>query len=253
MKAKERLQFISNEIETHGRCSVAELSVSCQVTEETIRRDLDRLESQGFITRTHGGAVWNTEPQKEGIHFYRRQAMNVGAKRKIAQQTGEILSELRTVMADSSSTVLMALKTLPETSALTVVTNSSEIFHEIQTANFQLISTGGVFNSRSQSFQGEICKETISRFYCDAALISCKGIDLEQGVLDSYESEADIKRAMLRRSDRVILLADHTKFGKKAFLKLIDLQQLDCIITDVRPREEWITFCRENGIRLIYP
>ncbi len=253
MKAKERIDFIRNAIEADGQAKVTELSRECGVTEETLRRDLDKLERQGYITRTHGGAVWNSESQREGIHFFSRQAKNASAKRKIGLKAVDYAGPYRTIMADSSSTVLETLKMLSDRQDLTIVTNSAEALHELRAADFQLISTGGTYNKKSLSFQGELAKDNLRHFNCEAAFISCKGIDMSQGIFDSYESEADIKRVMINQVRDVILLADHTKFGQSAFLKLTELERIDCIITDQKPNEEWITFCAECNILLLFP
>jgi DeoR/GlpR family transcriptional regulator of sugar metabolism len=102
------------------------------------------------------------------------------------------------------------------------------------------------------SFQGAITKKTLMQYNVRLAVISCKGLDASKGVLDSYESEAEIKKLMIMQSEKTALLVDHNKFDRKAFLKVADLSEIDYIVTDEKPSDEWISLCEEKGIQLIY-
>lgn len=252
MSSRERLMVIRQNVQNMKKVTVAELSRQCAVTEETIRRDLDKLEAEGVVTRIHGGAIWNADVQKEGIHFYKRLTKQLKEKQDIARKTAALLEDKHTIIADSSTTVVEALKLIPDSSDVTVVTNSTEVFREFQQSSFNIISTGGEFNKKSLSLQGQLAKSNILKYNVSLALISCKSLNLEKGVQDSNESEAEIKKIMLEQAKEVALLADHTKFDQTAFVSLIDLKSVHYIITDRRPGDAWITYCHENGIQLIY-
>ncbi|HJA11953.1 MAG TPA: DeoR/GlpR family DNA-binding transcription regulator [Candidatus Mediterraneibacter merdipullorum] len=251
MAGKERLMVIRQTVQTEKKVTVSDLSRICRVTEETIRRDLDKLEADGIVTRIHGGAIWNEGAQKEGIHFYRRLGRHLREKQEIARKTAKLLEGKTTVIADSSTTVVEALKIIPESQEITIVTNSTEVFREFQQSSFNIISTGGEFNRKSLSLQGQLAKSNIEKYNVDLALISCKGLSIEKGVLDSNESEAEMKKAMLAQAQEVALLADYSKFGQSAFVHLIDLDRVNYLITDRMPDEEWVRYCREHGIQLI--
>nr|WP_294491344.1 DeoR/GlpR family DNA-binding transcription regulator [uncultured Mediterraneibacter sp.] len=252
MAGKERLMLIRQTVQTAKKMSVGELSRMCRVTEETIRRDLDKLEAEGTVTRVHGGAIWNEGAQKEGIHFYRRLNRHLREKQEIARKTAELLEGKSTVIADSSTTVAEALKIIPDTQEITIVTNSTEVFRELQQSSFNIISTGGEFNKKALSLQGQLAKTNIGKYNVDLALISCKGLSIEKGVLDSNESEAEIKKAMLLQAQEVALLADYSKFNQSAFVQLIELEKVNYLITDRKPDDEWVEYCREKSIQLIY-
>lgn len=252
MAGKERLMVIRQTVQTAKKVSVNELSKICRVTEETIRRDLDKLEADGVVTRVHGGAIWNEGAQKEGIHFYRRLSKHLREKQEIARKASALLEGKNTIIADSSTTVAEALKLLPQSQDITIVTNSTEVFREFQQSAFNIISTGGEFNKKSLSLQGQLAKSNISNYNVRLALISCKGLSMEKGALDSNESEAEIKKAMLEQAEEVALLADHSKFDQSAFVTLIDLNKVNYIITDQKPSDEWVDYCTEQGINLIY-
>lgn len=252
MAGRERLMVIRQTVQTRKKVSVSELSNLCRVTEETIRRDLDKLEADGIVTRIHGGAIWNEGAQKEGIHFYRRLSKHLREKQEIARKVSALLEGKSTILADSSTTVAEALKLLPQSPDITIVTNSTEVFREFQQSEFNIISTGGEFNKKSLSLQGQLAKTNISKYNVSLALISCKGLSIEKGVLDSNESEAEIKKAMLAQAEEVALLADHSKFDQSAFVTLIDLKDINYLVTDMKPSDEWINYCREQEITLIY-
>ena len=252
MSSKERLMAIRQNIQSMKKVSVAELSRRCSVTEETIRRDLDKLEAEGVVTRIHGGAIWNTDVQKEGIHFYNRLTKHLREKQDIARKAAMLVEGKHTIIADSSTTVAETLKVIPDSSDGTIVTNSTEVFREFQQSSFNIISTGGEFNKKSLSLQGQLAKNNIGKYNVSLALISCKSLNIEKGVLDSNESEAEIKKCMLEQAEEVALLVDHSKFDQSAFVCLIDLKSVNYIITDRRPSDTWIEYCQENGIQLIY-
>ena len=229
MAGKERLMAIRQTIQTQKKASVGELSKICRVTEETIRRDLDKLEADGVVTRVHGGAIWNEGIQKEGVHFYRRMSKHLKEKQEIARKTAKLF-EGKTTMIRLILGLIRPEKQSP----------------------LNIISTGGEYNKKSLSLQGQLAKTNILKYNVSLALISCKGLSIEKGVLDSNESEAEVKKAMLSQAEEVALLVDFSKFDQSAFVNLIDLQKVNYIITDRSPSEKWIEYCSEQGIELIY-
>lgn len=252
MAAKDRIMVIRQKVQAEKKISVVDLSRICNVTEETIRRDLDKLETEGVVTRVHGGAIWNEGAQKEGVHFYRRMSKHLKEKQEIARKATGLFEGKNTIVADSSTTVVEALKLLPNSTDITVVTNSTEIFREFQQSAINFISTGGEYNKKSCSLQGQLAKTNITKYNVSLALISCKGVSIEKGVQDTNESEAEIKKAMLAQADEVALLVDSSKFDQSAFVSLIGLDKVNYIITDSRPSEDWVTYCEDHEIQLIY-
>lgn len=252
MTGKERLERIRQQVEVEKKVTVANLSSIYKVTEETIRRDLEKLEAQGFLTRTFGGAVVNQTVHTENVYFRDRAAIHIDEKRKIAASFYHILQDKMSIVTDSSTTVMEAVKLLKGKEQRTILSVSTEIFSELLNSDNKIISTGGVFNRSTLSLQGRVAKETIGSYRVDIALLSCKGLDIEHGAMDTNESESEVKKCMVRQAEEVALLVDHTKFGKTAFAHLIDLKDVDYLVTDEKPGDEWIRFCEENDIRLIY-
>ena len=124
--------------------------------------------------------------------------------------------------------------------------------HVLAQSEIKVVSTGGELNKNTLSLQGRITKEIISRYHVDIMVMSCKGLDINSGALDSNEAEAEIKKTMIRQATEVVLLVDHSKFDRKAFVQLADFSHIYYIITDKSPGAEWIAFCKDNNIQLVW-
>lgn len=248
----ERLEIIKQTALTEKKLYVSKLSEKFEVTEETIRRDLEKLEQQGIVTRSYGGAILNAEKTNEDIPFYKRSKTNIEDKKYIASKAIQFIKEDSTIVADCSSTVLEVLRSIRNRSDVTVITNSVEVLSELNQSELNIISTGGGIKQRSLSLQGPITQSTIRKYSVDLALVSCKGLDIKKGILDSNEAEAEIKRTMIEQASKVIMLVDHDKYDKTSFVKLFDYEDIDYIITDQKPREEWLKLLHSYNIDIIY-
>lgn len=252
MAQKDRLDSIRTMVKTEKRVIVSELSKQFEVTEETIRRDLEKLEKEGLVARTYGGAVLNVGDAVIRVNYDRRAQTNVEEKRSIARMAADLIPRNGAAIgADSSSTVMETIRLISGREDLLLMTYSANVLRELADTKIKIMSTGGFLNKKSYSFQGVIARNTIQGYNMDVALVSCKGLQLGSGAFDSDEDEAEIKRLMVERSQKVYLLADHTKFGKVAFTKLFGLDQIDAIITDREPPAEWLEWFAANNVQLI--
>lgn len=240
MSQKGRLESIKNIIHREKKVIVTELSKQFDVTEETIRRDLDKLEEEGLVTRTYGGAVLNIDKLTEGIQYYKRATINVEAKKRIAKNVVKQIGDSLTIGLDSSTTAFEVACLLREREDITIITNSVPIMNELSQSKVNILSIGGMLNKNSLSLQGYVAKEALKNYNIDIAIISCKGISLEQGASDTDEMEADIKKEMLAHANSVILMADDSKFDKVAFVKIANLNVFSLIVTNRKPRQDWI-------------
>ena len=252
MVVKDRLNKIRQIALNEKMISVSGLSSIFQVTEETIRRDLEKLESIGFITRTYGGAILNARSQLDGIHFFKRAKDHLKEKQRIAINALSLLEDKTTIAVDSGTTTIETIKLLRDRTDLTILTNSTEIFHELELSNINVVSTGGDFNKNSLSLQGQLTESIIKQFHVDIMIMSCKGLDIEDGVLDSNGKEAEIKKVFLEQASEVVLLVDSSKFDQKAFVKLTEWANINYIVTEREPSGKWKAFCEDNEIVLIY-
>lgn len=254
MNSSVRLNEVERFIQINNEVSVSEISEKWGITEETVRRDLDKLAHKGIIERVHGGAIWvkDSDINKSEIDYYKRQVMNIKEKRKIALISKDLIKSKRTIFCDSSSTCIETLKLLKDETEIVVVTNSCEIFKEINVYKPNLISTGGIFNQNSLSYQGNVAKDTIKKYNAELAIIGSRGLDINAGATDSYDNEFEIKKEMIDRAKEVALLVDNSKFDRIAFIKLTDLEDIDYIITDKKPSSRWVDFCNKNHIKLLF-
>lgn len=254
MLAIERRNDILERLQVEKKVIVSELGKIYQVSEETIRRDLEKLENDGLVVKSYGGAVLN-EHSIFDLPFNIRKNQNVLAKQKAAELVAEMVRDGEAVMMDASSTDVYIAKALKETKEkLTVITNSVEIIVELfAVPEWKVISTGGVSREKSFALLGPQTDRIIQSYYVDKAIISCKGLSLTGGITDSDEQDANSKRLMFQAAKERILVADSTKFGETAFTKVADWIDVTKVVTDKKPGTEWLQLFEENRIECIYP
>jgi len=252
MLPKERLQIISEMVIEENTVYVAELSKKLNVSEETIRRDLEKLEAQEVVIRSYGGAVLNPEKLINNKPLCSMRKTNIENEKYIARKAVDFIEEGSTIVANYGSITFEVLKYIKNRKGITVVTNSIAVLQELSQSSLNIISTGGNVNPESLSFEGSVTQDTIKKYNVDIALIDCQGIDINKGILDSNEAEVEIKRTMIKQANKVIVLAEQTKFDKTSLVKLFNYEDIDIIITDKEPREEWISLLHSHDIKSIY-
>lgn len=247
MLVQERYDKIVQLVNERGSIRVTELSELCQVTEETIRRDLDRLEQAGRLRRSHGGAV-SVKDQQPEIPYFEREITHADEKRRIAEEAVKMIQPKDRILLDASSTAWYMAASMPDI-PLTVLTNSIKVAMELSSKEkIEVISTGGILASRSLSYVGPLAERSLDAYHVDKAFFSCKGVHLERGISESNELQARIKHKMVGMADQVILLADSSKFGVQAFTHVADMSDVDIIITDGRVSPELLLQLKEKHI-----
>lgn len=253
MAQKERLETIRRDIQLNKRVSVSVLSRELKVTEETIRRDLEKLEQEGILTRTHGGAVRNTGRVMENSDYMLRKREHHQEKAVIGALAASVVPDRATVGADASTTVMEAVRLLRDRPELTILTNSTQIICELAQSPMKILSTGGMVNPATVSLQGKATRKALADYYVDIALISCKALDLSGGIFDANEEEGEIKKLLVEHGQKIALLADYSKFDRVAFTRVLDFKNLDVLVTDREPSEAWRELCAEKDVELLYP
>ena len=217
MLAIERRNEILMKLQAERRVVVSELSQLYDVSEETIRRDLEKLVNEGVAIKSYGGAVINENANLE-VPFNIRKNYNVIGKQKIAEQIAAMVKDGESLMLDASSTAVYIAKALKEKKNLTVITNSIEIIVELMDMpEWKVLSTGGLSREGSFALVGPQTDKMLKSYHVDKAVISCKGFDLESGITDSDELHANNKITMLGAAGKKILAVDKSKFDKTAF------------------------------------
>lgn len=255
MLALERQHKIIELIQKEKTVKVVDLSRQFDVTEETIRRDLDKLAKQGIVQKTYGGAlliVKDDEKEIEELSFDYRMKENITSKEKIGRAIAKLLDNHDTIALDSSTTCLEVAKQLPQDKTLTFITNGVSAMTILsQYKGVTTICTGGTLRPTSLSLIGPTAKSNILNYYADKAVISCKGIDLLRGVMESNELEKEIKQSLIAVAKEVILAVDRAKINKRTIHKLMDLKEVNYIVTDQRLPQEWEAICEANQIKII--
>ena len=253
MLAIERRNEILEKLQTERRVVVSELSQLYDVSEETIRRDLEKLVVDGYAIKSYGGAVIN-ENSNIDLPFNVRKNRNVIGKQKMAELIASRVKDGESMILDASSTAVYIAKALKEKNNLTVITNSIEIVMELLDApGVTVISTGGVSREGSFALVGPQTDRMLKSYHVDKAVISCKGFDLDNGFMDSDELHANNKRTMLKAARERILAADVSKFEKSAFTTVGTLSDITTVVTDEQPGEEWLKKFGEYNVECIYP
>lgn len=252
MLAIERRNMILARLQSEGKVIVADLSREFDVTEETIRRDLEKLDNEGLAKKTYGGAVLNQNLNTD-VPFNVRKRSNVELKQRIAEKIAALIQDGDFLMLDASTTAIHVAKSIKNRKNITLITNSVEILLELSDKEgWNVLSTGGVLKQGSLSLVGSSAERMIRGYHVDLAVCSSKGIDLSMGVTESNEKDSEIKRAIFTSANHKVLAIDSTKFDRISFVRVYDLNDIDTIVTDAAPSERWIDYCRQNNIELIY-
>lgn len=247
----ERRQKIMDILQKNKKVYVAKLAQEFGITEETVRRDLEKLENQNLLQRSYGGAVL-MEKANEDLSFEQRSITHVAEKRKIIEKAHQLIEKGDTIFMDSSSTALMLRPYLENKENITIITNSIRLLYDAAlNTNLHIISTGGKLKENSFALIGPTALDTIDKFTVDVAIISCKALNKQHGFMESTEEEAMIKKNMLKHAKKTILLADHHKFDKIAFTRIGYLEEINTLITDQQPNQEWCNLLQEKNIQLI--
>ena len=252
MLAVERRNQIEELIQKNKSVLVLDLAKKFDVTTETIRGDLEKLEKQGVLIRTYGGATL-VEGSEADIPVYDREVINYDGKQRIGKRAADLIKDGETVFLDASTSSLHIARNIKDKKSLTVITNSERIVSELAACeNIKVMSTGGLLTTRNMSYIGRIVERTIrENYFANKVFFSCRGATLSRGLTESNEAEAEIKKAMIDCSESVIFLCDHTKIGKIGVPVISDFKHLDTVITDIKMTDEWSMCLAKNDINLI--
>lgn len=251
MLVAERHQKIVGMVNERKSIRVTELSEIFLVTEETIRRDLEKLEKENKLMRSHGGAISINQPDSLEVPYFEREVMNVKEKKEIAGEAANQVVEGDKVILDASSTAWYMAKMLPDI-PMTVLTNSIRVAMELSTKKqITVISTGGTLLSKSLSFVGPLAEASLETYHVTKAFISCKGFHLEKGLSESNEQQARIKKKMIERADTIYMMIDNSKFGIQAFSHISSLDVIDHIITDSKVDNQIVQQLDDKSLHLI--
>ena len=252
MLAVERRSRIEQTILKNKTVLVPELAKEFDVTTETIRSDLEKLEKQGVLVRTYGGATL-VESREADMGIHERETVNFEGKQSIGMRAAELIKDGETVFLDASTSSLHLARNIKNKKSVTVITNAEKIVMELADCpDIKVICTGGMLHAKNMSYIGRVVEDTIrSTYFANKVFFSCRGVTLSRELMESTEAEAEIKKAMIECSESAIFLCDRKKLGRLGVPVISGLDKIDFFITDIKLDEEWNKALENFDVRLI--
>lgn len=237
--------------------TVADLAERFDVSTDTIRRDLDQLDADGLVLRTHGGAVSLTSVPRVDSGLDLRLRFQAEAKERIGIAAAALVEDDSVIMINAGTTTLALARHLDDRHGLTVATNSLRIPAEISPKSFRgLYVFGGAVHPSDQKTIGPVAFQTAGGgndldVQCDLALLGVGAVSVESGYSTSNLEEAAMMNEMMVRASRVAILADSSKFGRRLFAQVAELGRADYFITDAAPPQELAAAFAAQGVDVI--
>lgn len=240
--AEQRRALILDEVRRRGGVRVNELTRRLKVSDMTVRRDLDALARQGVVEKVHGGAVPVVEPSSHEPGFEAKSGLELGAKEAIAQAAATLVPPGSAIALAGGTTTFALAHHLLDVPDLTVVTNSVRVADVFQSgqrrpganhaeANATVVITGGV-RTPSETLVGPVADRAIQSLHFDLLFLGVHGISVEAGLSTPNLAEAETNRQFVRSARRVVVIADHTKWGTVGLSSFASLEDVDTLVTD---------------------
>lgn len=251
--AEKRHNYILDKLKSSGRVTVSEVSQVFEVTEVTVRRDLSWLQKQNLVKKTYGGAVLPNLPEINiSVRF--RHTQNQQAKRIIGELASRLINDGDVIYLEAGSTCYEIVPHLAKYNDLTVIVNSLHLMSRLhEQVKHKIIITGGMYRHERMDMLGPAAEATISQLGGFKAFTSADDISIESGISGADVATVTFTRMVLRQAAKVVFVGDRSKFDNPALYKIADVDELDFMVTDTAPSQDWHRVCREKGIRLIYP
>ncbi|RXZ83540.1 DeoR/GlpR transcriptional regulator [Paenibacillaceae bacterium] len=254
MLAHERHNAILHLLHGNQSVRVTELIDKFNVSFETIRRDLDYLEKEGFLKRVHGGATLPASDYRKELPFSVRELKRTKEKSELSQTAARLVTEGQSLFLDISTTNTEFAKVLMQQfERLTIITNSFPISALLMNKpGFTIIFIGGVVRNSEQCVVGDIAEEFVSRFHADLFFMSISGLSLADGLTDYGMGEIQLKKKMMSCAKEIVVLADSSKFGAVSLSRVCGFDEINRIVTDSNIDQQLVRTYSEHGIEVIY-
>lgn len=231
---KERRAKILQELTLVPKVFVSDLSKKFEVSEVTIRKDLNELKKRNLLTRTRGAAMRLPETNwGNDITIKDKQLYNYKEKRVIGKLAASLIKDDETILLDSGTTTFEIAKNLHSFQRLTIITNAINIALELLKYNrFSVILLGGHLRETSQSTVGPIAASTLKLFYCDKLFLGVDSFNIDKGVSTPNIEEANINQTMMSMTKETIAVFDSSKFNKRSFAFISSVDKINAVVTD---------------------
>jgi DeoR family fructose operon transcriptional repressor len=242
-----RQQLILDRMALYGEVKLAELKETFDVTEMTLRRDLEKLEQMGLLRRTYGGAILIVKD----IALLKRTHVFTDEKARIGIQAVQFIQPGDSIFIDGGSTTLQIAKCLKPNMNITVVTNALNIADELQRKLISTIVIGGILLAKTSTLVGPLACDALSKLAFDRVFIGTTGITAQHGFSNSNMHEAEIKRYVMERASEVNMVMDHSKFGSKDLFSFASMDAVDRIITNRLPEQELAQALKDASVEIV--
>ena len=271
MSRYERWNRLLELVAEHGHVEVSDAAQVLDVSEATIRRDLDQLAGQRMLTRTRGGATGSTQLAHELPLLYKL-ARHAAEKQRIGRAAASLIASDATVALNGGTTTIEVARALVSrgevgdrpaagaaapsglggTTAITVVTNALSVANELAIRpQVKLVVTGGVARAESSELIGPLATYVLNDLLFDWAFLGVDGLDPVVGATAHHEGEASINRLMAQRAQRVAIVADGSKLGRRTFARVCGVEDIDVLVTDAAEDAHAVAALADKGVRII--
>lgn len=248
--ATERHNYIIEVLRQQGSISVMDLAEKLKVSPVTIRKDLTLLEEKKLLYRTHGSAI-QANPYINDRHVQEKEKLFPEEKRQIGIYAASLISANDSILIASGTTVHAFAREIHVKEHLTVITAALKVTNILaRQKDIDIIQLGGFVRNSSLSVIGNYAEDMLKNFSCSKLFMGVDGIDLDYGLTTTNAMEAQLNRAMMRASQKTIVLADSSKFGRRGFGKICDLDNIEQIITDRNINPAILGALREKGVEV---
>jgi len=238
MLIDERRQHILELIQKQGRVLVGALSRELKISQITIRKDLDYLQSKGLVQRSHGGALRIQSSALVDPTLQEKQKQHFPEKERIAAAAIKMVKEGQCVILDSGTTTTAIAQALKQFKQLTVITNAVNIAAELAGTDFEVILVGGTLRKNSFSLVGPLAEDNLEEMHADILFLGVDGFDLEVGITTPNFLESRVNRAMVKAAMQVVAVCDSSKFSRRSLSRIVPPIAIHHVITDRNlPRE----------------
>lgn len=247
---EERLSGIIELVTRQGFQTIEALAQHFGVTVQTIRRDVNLLASEGRLSRYRGGA--GLASSIENMEYERRQVVNLTAKQQIAAMVAQDVPDGASLFINIGTTTEQTARALLAHRNLKVITNNINVAKILSSmSGCSIVMAGGKVRNRDGAVTGPLAMQMFEQFRVDIGIIGVSGIDKDGGLFDYDLDEVMCTQAIIRHSRRVFLLADHSKIGRPAMVKVGHLRQVSALYTDARPPDAIAAILQESGVDLV--
>lgn len=249
MLKKERQAYILHQVNLHNKVLSSSLSSDINVSEDTIRRDLQELADEGKVIKVHGGALSHSFSQ---VHFPVNEVYSQGLKRRIAQKAVSLISDGMFVLTSGGTTILEMARILPPQLKATFISGSiAAILEYMDHPNSEVILIGDKISKTSKITVGSEAIAKIRQMKPDLCFLGNNAIDINQGITDSDWEVVQLKRAMIESSQRVICLSIAEKVNTFQPIQICEATKIDTLITELEPEDPLLKPYADAGIKIL--